>query len=242
MALIDRLSAIGDAIREKTGATDLIPLVDMPSVIKSISGGEGQESVPNVLEHALYVELPSLNIFGKSTVELNLSENLKTLSLFISPKNESDKNITVEHLTINSLGLPTTMSGFMQCATTARDEKLKTLTLNVDTQNVISFNNAFNGLKALEEINGIPLDCSSATVVATFTYCNSLKEVRFKENTIEKSISFSQSPDLSATSIQSIVDGLATITTAQTITFHSSIVLTDDQKATISSKGWTLAQ
>lgn len=201
---------------------------------------EGQRDAPDMLEHALYVELPSLNIFGKPTVELNLSENLKTLSLFASPKSESDKNITVEHLIINSLGLPTSMSGFMQCVVTTRDEKLKTLTLNVDTQNVISFNNAFNGLKALETIDGIPLDCSSATVTAMFTYCNSLKEVRFKENTIEKSISFSQSPDLSATSIQSIVDGLATITTAQTLTLNANQNVLQSQIDSANAKGWTV--
>ena len=39
MALINDLTAIGNAIREKTGRTDLIPLADMPNVIKSISGG-----------------------------------------------------------------------------------------------------------------------------------------------------------------------------------------------------------
>ena len=40
MTLIDRLTAIGDALRAKTGRKDLIPLVDMPSVIASISTGE----------------------------------------------------------------------------------------------------------------------------------------------------------------------------------------------------------
>lgn len=39
MALTDILTAIGDAIREKMGTTDLIPLADMPDVIASISGG-----------------------------------------------------------------------------------------------------------------------------------------------------------------------------------------------------------
>jgi hypothetical protein len=36
MALIDKLSAIGDAIREKNGTTDLIPLGDMPAAIQAI--------------------------------------------------------------------------------------------------------------------------------------------------------------------------------------------------------------
>lgn len=40
MALIDGLSAIGDAIREKTGRTDLIPFLDMPEAIRNIGGGE----------------------------------------------------------------------------------------------------------------------------------------------------------------------------------------------------------
>lgn len=41
MALTDKLSAIGDAIREKTGTADLLKLDDMPSVIQSIETGGG---------------------------------------------------------------------------------------------------------------------------------------------------------------------------------------------------------
>ncbi len=38
MALIEKLNAIADAIREKNGTTERIPLVDMPRAIKEISG------------------------------------------------------------------------------------------------------------------------------------------------------------------------------------------------------------
>lgn len=41
MALINKLSAIGDAIREKTGKEDLLTLDQMPEEIKGISGGGG---------------------------------------------------------------------------------------------------------------------------------------------------------------------------------------------------------
>ena len=41
MALIDKLSAIGSAIREKNGTTDLIPLADMPQAILDIVSGGG---------------------------------------------------------------------------------------------------------------------------------------------------------------------------------------------------------
>lgn len=43
MALTDKLVAIGNAIREKNGTTDLIPLADMPQAIKDISSGGGIE-------------------------------------------------------------------------------------------------------------------------------------------------------------------------------------------------------
>lgn len=42
MALTDKLSAIGDAIREKTGGTDKMALDDMPTEIASITTGGGE--------------------------------------------------------------------------------------------------------------------------------------------------------------------------------------------------------
>ena len=49
MALTDKLSAIGDAIREKTGGTDLLTLDQMPAEIASITTGSGGEVEPIVL-------------------------------------------------------------------------------------------------------------------------------------------------------------------------------------------------
>lgn len=43
MALTDKLVAIGDAIREKNGTTELIPLADMPQAILDIVSGGGTE-------------------------------------------------------------------------------------------------------------------------------------------------------------------------------------------------------
>lgn len=45
MALTDKLTAIGDAIREKNGTTKLIPLADMPQAIRNISGGETETGI-----------------------------------------------------------------------------------------------------------------------------------------------------------------------------------------------------
>lgn len=49
MALTDKLSAIGDAIRVKTGKTDLIPLDQMPTEIASIKGGGGGATMKTVV-------------------------------------------------------------------------------------------------------------------------------------------------------------------------------------------------
>lgn len=47
MALTDKLSAIGTAIREKTGKTDLMTLDQMPAEIAAIeTGGSGDEGIP----------------------------------------------------------------------------------------------------------------------------------------------------------------------------------------------------
>lgn len=45
MALTDKLTAIGDAIREKEGSTGLIALSDMPSRIQALSSGDGDDPV-----------------------------------------------------------------------------------------------------------------------------------------------------------------------------------------------------
>jgi hypothetical protein len=75
-----------------------------------------------------------------------------------------------------------------------------------------------------------------------FANCSALEEIYFKPETIKISINFAHSSRLSANSIQSIIDGLATVETAQTLTLHSSIVVSDEQKATIKSKNFTLVQ
>ena len=90
------------------------------------------------------------------------------------------------------------------------------------------------------------LDFSEVTgnIDIPFNNVSALVEVRIKRGTLYKTISFPNSPLLSADSIQSIIDGLADLTgqTAQTLTFHKTVgnKLTEAQKATITAKNWTL--
>lgn len=102
----------------------------------------------------------------------------------------------------------------------------------------------FNECVSLVKLYTLNLDkvVSASDQKNIFYNCKALVEVRFVAATIHWSISFADSPLLSAESVQSIIDGLATVTTAQTITFHKNIALTDEQKQTINEKGWTLVQ
>lgn len=122
-------------------------------------------------------------------------------------------------------------------ATHSKVEKIKIK--NTGKVNDVQF--AFYNITKCQEIS--LLDFTSVTNAnKTFNYSSSIKELRFVKNSIHISISFKSQCLLSAESVQSIIDGLATVTTAQTITFHKSIALTDAQKQTINEKGWTLVQ
>ena len=98
----------------------------------------------------------------------------------------------------------------------------------------------FSG-SAIETIEE-PLDISQVNNTQNAFACDNLTEIRFVSGTIKVNIDFSRCAKLSAQSIQSIIDGLATVTEAKTLTLNPAIVPTDAQKATITAKGWTLAQ
>ena len=118
---------------------------------------------------------------------------------------------------------------------------LEEVDLNFSTKKITVCANAFNN-STVKKIIGV-LDFSSATNVTNmFNNCTNLEEVTFAPNTLSLSISLAQSSKLTSESVQSIIDGLATVETAQTLTLNKAIVLTDEQKSTINAKGWTLAQ
>lgn len=84
-------------------------------------------------------------------------------------------------------------------------------------------------------------ECTNITI--PFDHSKNLKEIRFKPNTIKLSISFWSQNLLSNESAQSIINGLATVETSQTLTLHGTVKskLTEAQLTQITSKNWTLA-
>ena len=119
------------------------------------------------------------------------------------------------------------------------------------------------------EIDNIPtIDCTGLTTASThafatcyasvieklivnetvsygswFSSCRNLVEIRF-EGVIGQNINFANSSVLSNASVQSIIDHLKDLTglTSQTLTLQADVgaKLTDEQKAAITAKNWTL--
>ena len=211
--------------------------------ISEISGGGGIE-FDRYLKTAQFT---SLNMFGKKEVELNFDSITAGFMNLFSIDSAENTNTIVEHLTINSPNVITTLQGMLYCNTAGRDYVLKRVTLNFNTKNCTNFQHAFTNQQVVEIVDGTPLDMSAVTVATrtgAFTTTPALKEVRFVKESIPLNISFAQSANLSTDTIQSIIDGLADLTggTVQTLTLHATVggKLTEIQKATITAKNWTL--
>lgn len=204
-----------------------------------VGGGE------DFLKYCSEVHFEDFNLFGKEEVVLNL-DNLTTMNQFnftnhIEPKPPS--NTTLKHLTINC---PNKIDSMRQAFARmyVPDNTLEHLTLNVNTSEVTTWNYAFASLNVLKVIDGQPLNFTKTTDTNSFRGFALLEEVRFVKNSFYKTISFAQCPKISNDTIQSIIDGLADLTggTAQTLTLHATVggKLTDEQKASITAKNWTL--
>lgn len=127
-------------------------------------------------------------------------------------------------------------------ATFSQAKKIEVIVLNFSTKNIINYNSTFYS-STVKRIIGV-LDFSSTTsATRTFTSCNHLEEVTFEPNTLSISMSLANCIKLTSESIQSIIDGLATVETAQTLTLHADVKakLTETQIAQITSKNWNLA-
>ena len=209
---------------------------------------DGKNSVVDIARTLKTARFLNLNVFGKTEVELNLDSWVGGFQNLFQITSEENRNVTCEHITINCSYIPENLNQMFFCQYPYTDETLKRLTLNFDTQKCVNYLNAFTQMRALEVIDGKPLDFSSVTSASNtnaFPNCVSLKEVRFVPNSIKVSIKLDNSSLLSTETIQSIIDGLADLTggTAQTLDFHADVVakLTAEQIAQIYYKNWSVS-
>ncbi len=227
------------------GNTDeLEAIIDNSGVLDSTEGTV-EEKVEQLIEKAedgnAWYEQSALwtdhfaYLFKKSTNVKKLPrlrfDNATSLSNFAI-----DSNIEEIDYYIDSPKLVTVREAFKNTS------KLKHI-VGIDISNATDGDGFFVN-SAIEEIDE-PLNTISMPSYAkmiTFNNCNNLRKISFVAESIKWSVKFT-SAVLSDESIQSIIDGLATVETAQTLTLHADVKakLTDEQKATITNKNWNLA-
>ena len=217
------LTSIGDAIRSKEGTTELIPPLEMPARIEAINGGV------NYLDYCVEFNLWSLNIFGKPKVEITLPKAESLRNAFIPNKNDTDtegrKNITVEELIVHCPNVITNMQSAFGPNNYYADNTLKRLTLDFEVEDA-TWNYAFNNLRVLEVIDGIPINLSSiwqGCSDAMFSVCYELREVRFKGALIYD-LSLKYSTKLSKDSILSLMACLSAEASGKTLTLSQTAV------------------
>lgn len=237
MALISKLTAIAEAIRSKTETTDLLTLDEMPSAIEGIQSGGRTEylslygrSLVRMFEEVsfpdgteLVIEMPNFGVGNSEQMMLRCFNNATGL-----------KSIKLK---CNDNGLARSfVMAFAGCRT------VETIDLSEFPVRIMNASQLFNYCESLVEII-CELDITGSGCDYAFNFCKKLKEVRFKSQCIGNSISFNVSTMLSDASIQSIIDGLATVETAKTIAFAKVVKdkLTEAQISQITSKNWTLA-
>lgn len=101
----------------------------------------------------------------------------------------------------------------------------------------------FREENSLTAFTGTPFDGTKMHgYVNAFVFTPKLTEIRFVPDTLSENINLAQSSLLSNESVQSIIDGLATVTTTCNLTLHKTVKdkLTEEQKQVVESKGWTV--
>lgn len=120
---------------------------------------------------------------------------------------------------------------------------LTTLDLSsFDTSKVVNMNYFFNNLRALTTLKFDTLDMGSVTsATAIFRNNNALTTVTGTITGLKVSLDLNSCP-LTNASAMVFINGLAEVSTAQTITFKATTyaTLTEEQLAIATSKGWTV--
>lgn len=234
------MTDIADAIREKNGGTDEYKPSEMPQAIKDIGSSD--------IIDATYASSISFNSVN------NFPTNYKNGILHIKLPNKQTNLVqffyAVRQGIITELILDSnaTIKNLNQFATNSGS--LKILTLNFSTEKVTNWSNWLSmdgsaGPNRIETITN-PLDLTSGSWGSQFNCFGQtrLKNIKFVPNTIYKNFYLPQTSVLTDESIQSIIDGLADLTGAdsQTVYLHSSVVskLTDEQMTQISNKNWNV--
>lgn len=265
--VVDKASlvSVADAIREKGGTSESLefPQGFVNAVGAIESGGGGTEEIENIIDESGVLDSTDGTATDKveQLVEKAEDENLwYSYSKFLTSMTKW-ANIQTERLPRMNLKNINSLSYVF-----SEMSNLKRVDFYLNTEKCTNFSSTFQKCQSLKYIKGIdtakaltvhdmfvncialetieePLDFSSITSggIKPFTNCNALKNIRFVPETTKKSTTI-PSPVLSDESKDSIINGLAYVTTAQTLTVSKNAGFTAEHKATAQSKGWTVVE
>lgn len=228
------LQDIANAIREKNGAETTYKPSEMGNAIRGIRSSENEW-----IRYADSIIFKNLDLFNVEELVLDLDNVNNLYCLF-----QQATNTKVKTIAINCPNEVSNAHFAFESSAEIPDTVLEKIILNCNTSKASRFDYMFSRKTKLKDISGQALNLSSATKInGMFTKTESLENVCFVKNSINIGISFIDSPLLSEYSIQSIVNGLATVETSQILTLHKDVKakLTEEQLITITGKNWTLA-
>lgn len=113
----------------------------------------------------------------------------------------------------------------------------------ISFESVTALNNTFRSSKVQTIDELIFKNDGSNTFNTPFTSCNNLTDIRKISGVIGNNISFANSNKLTHDSLMNILNALGTVASTRTLTLHaeSKAILTNEEKAIATEKGWTIA-
>lgn len=238
------LIAIADSIRAKTGGVDGITPENMPTEIEGIETGGGTEEIENLIDESGVLDSTDGTATEKVEQLIDKAENDNYFRLAIENNTEANglslfKGYTGTKVpyfgtmsTKNTASLfngaknITSINFYIDCPYSTRGNGMFYGTSSmkylkgVNCVNMVSLRQMFaaSGIEVIEE----PLNVPNVTDYVS-AFSDTIKEIRFIAETIKVSLTIS-SPVLSDESIQSIIGGLNSEVTGQTLTIPRAAV------------------
>lgn len=198
--------------------------------------------------YAVTPNVPSKIVIDQSITSLNaFARQIHLLDIDLS--NLDCSNLTTMYSAFwssdtNSIVLPSDLSKCKNFKIAFRANNIERIDFSntiVNTSDITSFEQMFSTCRFLTYADISNFDFNSATTTSNMFYnCHVLTYLKFGKN-LKVSIDLSFSP-LSHESALSVINGLAEVTTPQTVTFKAITynTLTDEEIALATSKGWSV--
>ena len=218
MSVYEKMTAIADAIREKTGGTDALTLDGMAAAVPEVYNAGAQTEYDKFWD-----------TFQRNGSRTNYNRAFFTETMAESGWNDDNYNPKYPIVT-------TAATQTFWCAL------ITSTKVPVTLKDGCNANLMFGSCTKLVNIPKLILEGTVSSWTNAFITCHALEEINI-EGVIDKDISFSNSSKLTYQSLMNIIECLGTVALTKTLTLGTENLakLTDAEKAIATEKGWSLA-